>query len=79
MQDGDALLFANFRADRAREISHRPAGHGFRRICTRSAWCDFGAAAGMTEYSDALNTLMAALFPPEDVRETLGEVIAGAA
>ena len=30
----------------------------------------------MTEYSDALRPLMAAVFPPEDVRETLGEVIA---
>jgi 2,3-bisphosphoglycerate-independent phosphoglycerate mutase len=37
----------------------------------------FGAAAGLTEYSDALKPLMASVFPPEDVRETLGEVIAG--
>ena len=36
----------------------------------------FAAAAGLTEYSDALKPLMAAIFPPEDVRETLGEVIA---
>ena len=36
----------------------------------------FGAAAGLTEYSDALQDLMASVFPPEDVRETLGEVIA---
>ncbi len=26
VEDGDVMLFANFRADRAREISHRPAG-----------------------------------------------------
>ena len=36
----------------------------------------FGSAAGLTEYSEALKPLMAAIFPPEDVRETLGEVIA---
>ena len=36
----------------------------------------FAAAAGLTEYSDALKPFMAAIFPPEDVRETLGEVIA---
>jgi 2,3-bisphosphoglycerate-independent phosphoglycerate mutase len=36
----------------------------------------FSAAAGLTEYSDALKPLMASVFPPEDVRETLGEVIA---
>ena len=36
----------------------------------------FCAAAGMTEYSEELAALMAAVFPPEDVRETLGEVMA---
>ncbi len=36
----------------------------------------FSAAAGMTEYSEELKALMAALFPPQDVRETLGEVMA---
>ena len=30
----------------------------------------------MTEYSEELKPLMTALFPPEDVRETLGEVMA---
>ena len=36
----------------------------------------FSAAAGMTEYSEELKLLMTALFPPQDVRETLGEVMA---
>ncbi len=74
--DGDALLFANFRADRAREISLAlldPAFTGFARARTVA----FSAAAGMTEYSDEIKKLMASLFPPEDVRETLGEVMAG--
>jgi 2,3-bisphosphoglycerate-independent phosphoglycerate mutase len=69
------MLFANFRADRAREISAAlldPAFAGFDRA-RRPA---FSAAAGLTEYSDALKPLMAAIFPPEDVRETLGEVMA---
>jgi 2,3-bisphosphoglycerate-independent phosphoglycerate mutase len=73
--DGDALLFANFRADRAREISAAlldPGFDGFNRTRTVT----FGAAAGLTEYSEALKPLMTAIFPPEDVRETLGEVIA---
>jgi 2,3-bisphosphoglycerate-independent phosphoglycerate mutase len=75
-QDGDVLLFANFRADRAREISAAlldPAFDGFARGRT----VKFAAAAGLTEYSEKLNALMASVFPPEDVRETLGEVIAG--
>ncbi|HEY4077551.1 MAG TPA: 2,3-bisphosphoglycerate-independent phosphoglycerate mutase [Rhizomicrobium sp.] len=73
--DGDAMLFANFRADRAREISAAlldPGFDGFRRARTVA----FGTAAGLTEYSEALKPLMTAIFPPEDVRETLGEVVA---
>ncbi|MFO1246916.1 MAG: 2,3-bisphosphoglycerate-independent phosphoglycerate mutase [Alphaproteobacteria bacterium] len=75
VEDGDVLLFANFRADRAREISTALLDKGFEGF-TRSRVAHFGAAAGLTEYSEALKPLMGAVFPPEDVRETLGEVIA---
>ena len=73
--DGDALLFANFRADRAREISLALLDKGFQGF-TRNRVVGFCDAAGMTEYSDELKTMMASLFPPEDVRETIGEVMA---
>ena len=76
MEDGDALLFANFRADRAREISAALLDKGFEGFA-RARLISFSAAAGLTEYSEALKPLMAAVFPPEDVRETLGEVVAG--
>ncbi len=36
----------------------------------------FSAAAGLTEYSDALKPLMGALFPAEDIRDTIGEYVA---
>jgi len=75
MSDGDAMLFANFRADRAREISTAlldPAFTGFRR----ERVVHFAAAAGMTEYSVPLSKSMTALFAQEDVRDTLGEYIA---
>ena len=75
VEDGDVLLFANFRADRAREISAALLDAGFADF-TRSRVAHFAAAAGLTEYSEALKPLMGAVFPPEDVRETLGEVIA---
>jgi 2,3-bisphosphoglycerate-independent phosphoglycerate mutase len=75
VEDGDALLFANFRADRAREISTALLDNGFDGFA-RPRVVSFGAACGLTEYSDALKPLMASVFPPEDVRETLGEVIA---
>ncbi|MDB5735480.1 MAG: hypothetical protein JWN16_2117 [Alphaproteobacteria bacterium] len=74
-EDGDVLLFANFRADRAREISAALLDKGFAGF-PRARTVAFGAAAGMTEYSQDLKPLMGAIFPPEDVRETLGEVIA---
>ena len=75
MANGDALLFANFRADRARQICLSlldPAFTGFKR----GRVIDFSAAAGMTEYSDELKPMMSAVFAPQDVRETLGEIAA---
>jgi 2,3-bisphosphoglycerate-independent phosphoglycerate mutase len=75
VEDGDVLLFANFRADRAREISAALLDKGFDGF-KRARVASFGAAAGLTEYSEALKPLMGAVFPPEDVRETLGQVIA---
>jgi 2,3-bisphosphoglycerate-independent phosphoglycerate mutase len=75
MSDGDALLFANFRADRAREISLALLDNGFKGF-ERTRVISFAAAASMTEYSDELSRLMVSIFPPEDVRETLGEVMA---
>ena len=75
VEDGDVMLFANFRADRAREISAALLDKGFDGF-TRARVAAFGAAAGLTEYSEKLKPLMASVFSPEDVRETLGEVIA---
>ncbi len=50
MEDGDAMLFANFRADRAREISLALLDPGFEGF-TRARVAKFAAAAGLTEYS----------------------------
>ncbi len=75
MGDGDAILFANFRADRAREICLSLLDAGFEGFA-RDRVVMFSAAVGMTEYSEELAAMMTAVFPPEDVRETLGEVMA---
>ncbi|TXH32032.1 MAG: 2,3-bisphosphoglycerate-independent phosphoglycerate mutase [Rhodospirillaceae bacterium] len=77
MQDGDGLLMANFRADRARQILTvllDPAFDGF----ARKRVVKFGAILGMVEYSSALAKLMPCLFPPAELRHTLGEVVAQA-
>ncbi|WP_340116009.1 2,3-bisphosphoglycerate-independent phosphoglycerate mutase [Pelagibius sp. 7325] len=77
MQDGDGLFMANFRADRAREILTAlldPAFDGFEAT-PRPAFC---CAVGMVEYSNELNRFLSALYPPEDLYETLGEVVSEA-
>ncbi len=73
--DHDVLLFANFRADRAREISLALLDRNFSGF-KRSRVIQFAAASGMTEYSDELKKLMTSLFEPQDVRESLGEIMA---
>jgi 2,3-bisphosphoglycerate-independent phosphoglycerate mutase len=75
MHDGDGLVMANFRADRARQMLTallEPDFGGFERG-RRPA---FAAALGLCPYSDALNRRMTALFPAQDVRATIGEVVA---
>lgn len=75
MQDGDGFIMANFRADRAREILTAlvdPAFDGFER----GALPRFAAVAGMVEYSAALNEFMPVLFPAEEIKNSLGEVLA---
>jgi 2,3-bisphosphoglycerate-independent phosphoglycerate mutase len=77
MQDGDALLLANFRADRAREILTALVDNtfdGFPRDRTVT-WSD---AVGMVEYSDALNPFMKTLFPAKKLTNVMGEVVASA-
>jgi 2,3-bisphosphoglycerate-independent phosphoglycerate mutase len=75
--DGDGVLFANFRADRIREIAAAlldPEFTGFARDRT----VRFAAAVGLTEYSAELNPLLETLFAPDDLADTFGEVVAKA-
>ena len=77
MRDGDGLLCFNFRADRAREILSallEPDFAGFPRARVPR----FAAAAGLVEYSAALNTKMAALFPAQSMDDILGAVVSAA-
>jgi len=77
MADGDALVMANFRADRAREILTALVDPDFDRMARRKTVA-FTAAVGMTEYSEALNAHMTALFPPLPLANVLGQVVADA-
>ncbi len=77
MKDGDGVVMANFRADRAREILGAILDPGFPAFA-RKRLVRFAAAAGMSEYSAELNPFLATLFPPEELNDTFGEVIARA-
>ena len=77
MADGDAMLMMNFRADRAREILQSLLLPDFDAF-ERKGRVRFSAVAGLVEYSRELSAYLPALFPPEDVEDSLGEVVAGA-
>ena len=77
MGDGDGLIMANFRTDRAREILSAlldPAFDGFGRARV----VRFAAAAGMVEYSADLNRFLSLVFPPKQLTRVLGEVVSEA-
>ena len=77
MKDGDGLLMANFRADRAREILSAlldPAFDGFGRARSIA----FADTLGMVEYSQAHKAFLDAIYPPEDLVDVLGAVVADA-
>lgn len=74
MKNGDALLMANFRADRAREIMAtfvNPHFSGFEKEKN----IQLSSALGLTKYSDALSQYMDCLFPTDPLKETLGEIV----
>ncbi|MEJ0010566.1 MAG: 2,3-bisphosphoglycerate-independent phosphoglycerate mutase [Alphaproteobacteria bacterium] len=77
MQDGDGLLMANFRADRARQILTALLDPGFAEF-PRERVVKFAATLGMVEYSDALNRFMPALFPQQSLEDNLGALVAKA-
>lgn len=75
LTDGDALLFFNYRSDRARQLAEAfldPDFSGFqRKKCPQLA-----AFVSMTEYAKNLPTKIA--FPSVPMNDTLGEVVAKA-
>ncbi len=75
MEDGDVILMANFRADRAREILYALADTAFEGFA-RKKTVKFAAHLGMTEYSVDHNRFMQTMFPPEQLTNILGEVVA---
>ena len=75
MENGDAILMANFRADRAREILYALADSEFSGFA-RQKIINFSKHVGMTEYAADQQRFMETMYPPEALTHILGEVIA---
>jgi 2,3-bisphosphoglycerate-independent phosphoglycerate mutase len=74
--NGDGLFFANFRADRARQILAALVDPGFDGfgVAGRPDWA---ALLGMVQYSRDLDARLGAMFPSGDIVNTLGSWVAG--
>lgn len=68
---GDGVIFFNFRGDRAREITKAFVNKDFSQFERTYLHVNFVA---MTQYEDGLDVTVA--FPPQDLQNTLGEVLA---
>jgi 2,3-bisphosphoglycerate-independent phosphoglycerate mutase len=76
MQEGDVFLFANFRSDRGRQLTHAlsdPDFDGFARSKVIAGKCD---VITMTRYQEGL--AVDVLFDPHDVTEPLAKAISDA-
>lgn len=75
VNDGDGMVFFNFRADRARQLSRAFVHRDFQEF-ERGAAPSFPYFVSFTEYEHDL--LVPVLFPPDYPEATLGEVISRA-
>ncbi len=77
MKDGDGLIMANYRPDRAREITKMLLNPAFD-AAPRSRVVHFTDAVAMTEYSTEHTAWMKTLFPSEELTHIFGEVVSEA-
>jgi 2,3-bisphosphoglycerate-independent phosphoglycerate mutase len=73
MQDGDAVVFMNFRADRARQLTGSFVDPGFQGF-ERARIPKLSAFVCLSEYDAELPVHVA--FPPESLENTLADVLA---
>lgn len=75
VKDGDSMVFMNFRADRARQLTNAfvdPGFDGFKRK-SAPALAEF---VMLTEYSADLNQYANCAYPPQTLHNGLGEYLA---
>lgn len=71
MRDGDSVIFANFRSDRAIQLTQAliyPEFSGFSRRKIK-----FAQYVSMTRYNDKINCAIA--YPPVSIKNTIGEFV----
>lgn len=74
IQDGDGIIFFNFRGDRARQFCHalvNPSFSGFQAKHRPKV-----ELVTFTQYDAALDPYLKVAYPPQDLRNILGEVVA---
>jgi 2,3-bisphosphoglycerate-independent phosphoglycerate mutase len=74
IRDGDAVIFFNFRSDRAREITHTLTNTDFKYFA-RESYPQLTGYVCMTQYDEKFTLPVA--FPPVHLKDILAEVISG--
>lgn len=74
VNDGDAIIFMNFRADRARQLTEALTDSAFQGF-VRTSFPALAAFVTLTSYGDAFSHLPC-VFAPQSLDDTLGEVLA---
>lgn len=75
VEQGDSLIFFNFRPDRARELTHAFTDTEFQGFPRKEEQLPVHFVT-MTEYEKGIQAPVA--FPPEEIRDTLAEVVSKA-
>lgn len=74
IDDGDSIIFFNFRPDRARQMTRAIVDDEFHGFTRRKRITDFTYCC-LTEYDKTIQNVIVA-YPPETYKNTLGEVLA---
>ena len=74
VESKDAVIFANFRPDRAREISHAFTDNMFTDFIRKSGKLINLRYVSMTEYDETLESVKV-VYKKEEIKETLGEFL----
>jgi 2,3-bisphosphoglycerate-independent phosphoglycerate mutase len=71
IRDGDGVIFFNFRADRARELTRALIDPDFKEF-TRKRRLSLSSYTTMTQYDESFHVPVA--YPPRELRKIIGEV-----